>query len=250
MPPENSKPSRTPAQIAASRINGAKSKGPITAAGKAIVAGNPITHGFRAESVTLANEDAATYNTLLDNYLRRYAPKDQVESDLVGLLASNMWQVMRCTSIEVALFNLAVTGLNDEKIAAQFNDMDECGRLAIAFKQDHKEHALELLRRYKSTAERAYHRALQAIEQISKDRNDNTSAPNQSQPRTEPQEVLSAEQTQAPEAVSRDQAAKLETSIHLEAHAEAITSKTTPQLQPFLVVKNQPDPQTPPSKQK
>ena len=80
-----------------------------------------------------------------------------------------MWQLMRNNSIEVALFDLEIAGL-DQEVGGTYQAMDQYGRLALAFKKSAGDNALELLRRYKATAERAYHRAFQALEQIQKDR--------------------------------------------------------------------------------
>jgi hypothetical protein len=84
-----------------------------------------------------------------------------------------MWQIMRINSVEVALFDLEISGI-DQYIHGNYETMDQYGRLALAFKKSAGDNALELLRRYKSTAERAYHRALQAIEEIQKGRKPQT----------------------------------------------------------------------------
>ena len=180
---------RTPAQIEASRVNGAKSKGAITPAGKTAISKNRMTHGFRSNSIVLSNEDPAAYDRRLDSYIKRYAPIDQTEEDLVGLLTSNVWQIMRINSIEVALFELEISGV-DKDIEGQFEEMDQYGILALAFKKSAGDNYLELLRRYKNTAERAYHRALQALEQILKDRKSQ-----QPVPAPKPEENLSHVQT-------------------------------------------------------
>jgi len=163
------KQARTPAQILASQINGSKSIGAITKEGKRAIANNRMTHGFRSNAIVLSNEDAATYNSHLDQYLMRYAPKDKVEEDLVGLLASSMWQIMRNSSIELAFFELELAGIISD-LDPRVKRIDQYGLLAMAFKRSAGDNAIELLRRYKTTSERAYHRALQAIEKIQKDR--------------------------------------------------------------------------------
>src|SRR5579863_1597381 len=165
----NTKKTRSEAQIVQSRLNGAKSNGPVTADGKCKISKNRMIHGFRSNSITLGNEDRPAYDDHLNAYLARYTPIDKVEEDLVGLLASNMWQLMRLNSIEVALFDIEISGI-DVDLHGTFETMDEYGRLALAFKKSAGDNALELLRRYKSTAERAYHRALQALEEIRRDR--------------------------------------------------------------------------------
>jgi hypothetical protein len=196
-----SKPIRSQAQIAASRANGAQSKGPVTEEGKAIVSMNRMTHGFRSNSITLSNEDHVAYDQHLDAYLTRYNPIDKTEEDLVGLLASSMWQIMRNNSIELSLFELEIAGVVASE-EAKYEGMDEYGLLALAFKKSAGDNALELLRRYKSTAERSYHRALQALEQLKGDqiKADRTRCadpkPQQPAPSPIPREDLFAVQTQ------------------------------------------------------
>ena len=180
-------PNRSDAQTAASRANGSKSLGPTSPEGKAKVSHNRVTHGFRSSSIPLSTEDRPAYDHQLQSYLDRYNPLDQVEEDLVGLLAANMWNVKRLNSIESALFDLAILEA-DEEIHKDFTKMDEWGRLALAFRKSAGENAFELLRRYKSTAERAYHRALKAIEQLTKDR---------PKPGLQPQEIETTIRTQA-----------------------------------------------------
>ena len=189
----------SPAQAAAARANGAKSLGPTTPEGRAKLGGNRMTHGFRAASVSLANENRADYDAHLDEYLKRYAPIDKVETDLVGLCALNMWHLMRMNSIEVSLFDLEMSGL-DAEMSRDFKTIDEWGRLALAFKKSAGDNALELLRRYKSSAERAYHRSFQALEQIKKDRATavSTSVPSLEAPKEDAPKENSAAETQAP----------------------------------------------------
>ena len=194
MSPENTQKPRTPAQIEASRANGAKSHGPSTDQGKDAIRNNGIVHGFRACSAALAKENPTAYEAHLAAYMNRYQPVDKVEQDLVGLLAASMWQIMRNTAIEVALFDLEIAHLDEAAIQREYAHFDEVGRLALAFKNSHKENALELMRRYKTSTERAYHRALQAIEQIRKDR-ENATAAAQKAPKSD--EISdSADQTQ------------------------------------------------------
>ena len=161
----SSKP-RTPAQIAASRANGQKSLGATTPEGKCKTQTAHMTHGFRASHMAIHSEDHTQYNGHLDAYLHHYNPIGKVEIDLVSLVALNMWQVMRNSAIEVALFDLEVAAIDANDLDGQFKTMDQYGRLALAFKKSAGENVHELLRRYKTSAERAYHRALQAIENM------------------------------------------------------------------------------------
>ena len=128
-----SKSPRSAAQTAASRLNGARSLGPITDPGKCKISKNRMTHGFRSGAITLNNEDRQAYDAHLDAYLRRYQPADKVEEDLVGLLASSMWLIMRNNSVELALLELEIAGIDDD-IHGKYEAMDQYGRLALASK--------------------------------------------------------------------------------------------------------------------
>jgi len=163
------KKERTPAQVEASRLNGAKSTGPTTPEGQAKSQNNRMVHGFRANLLALANENRGALTDHIESYKLRYSPIDRVEDDLVGLLATNMWQLMRINSVEVALFEIEMSGI-DEELDRDYDQIDEYGRLALAFKKSAGENTFELLRRYKSTTERAYHRSLEALEKIRKER--------------------------------------------------------------------------------
>jgi len=105
------------------------------------------------------------YDSQLDAYLTRYNPTGKVEEDLAGLLASSMRQLMRMNSVEVALFDIELCGI-DRDIPPHFLELDQYGRLALSFKKSVGDRTLELLRRYKTTAERSYHRALQVLENM------------------------------------------------------------------------------------
>ena len=53
-------------QRVANRANAAKSTGPKTSEGKAIVRANAVSHGLTATTVLMEGEDAAEINTLTE----------------------------------------------------------------------------------------------------------------------------------------------------------------------------------------
>ena len=60
---------RTPKQIAASRANGARSKGPVTAQGKRNSSRNSIRHGLFADTIVLEEEKKDEFFELLHELL-------------------------------------------------------------------------------------------------------------------------------------------------------------------------------------
>ena len=103
------------AQIA--RENGAKSKGPVTSAGKEKSARNGITHGLRTEKLkhfipphhaVLCNEDRAEYYQLIDELLSVYQPVNSVAAGIVRDIAVARWQILRLDSLITNHWNLSL----------------------------------------------------------------------------------------------------------------------------------------------
>lgn len=87
---------RSEAQRAASRANGAKSRGPKTPEGKAVSARNALKHGFSAARFSqLSGDDEHYLATLLAALQARFGPIDEIGERLVRQLARVMWQIER-----------------------------------------------------------------------------------------------------------------------------------------------------------
>src|SRR3954452_18540664 len=78
----------TRGQSAASRANGARSRGPLTDAGKARSRSNALKHGLRsAEFGLLPEENADAWEAHLAGVRATYLPQDPVEVHLVEGIA-------------------------------------------------------------------------------------------------------------------------------------------------------------------
>jgi hypothetical protein len=91
-----------------SRINGAKSHGPVTPEGKARSSQNSTKHGFTARRVVLDNESVEIYELILDRYSTLLTAKDIVEYDLVQTMVDARWRIRRAQSMESATYNTAI----------------------------------------------------------------------------------------------------------------------------------------------
>jgi hypothetical protein len=94
-------------QIAANRRNALKSTGPVTPEGKERSRCNAVRHGFTAETVIAALEDAEDYQAFEAAVIADYDVETAVERELVLRLASVLWRLRRATGIETSLFESA-----------------------------------------------------------------------------------------------------------------------------------------------
>ena len=158
----------SPRRIAASRANGAKSRGPVTAEGKKRSSKNALKHGLASATIVLTTEDWPAY-------LRRFQPADDIELDLVEEMVAARWRQQRMWAIESAAL--------DDEIEAQRDDVDKMYtlitpdvRTALAFvKIADESRALALINRYESRYSRQFYRALKALKELQSNRPPNAS---------------------------------------------------------------------------
>ncbi|MCC6362582.1 MAG: hypothetical protein IT165_03610, partial [Bryobacterales bacterium] len=90
----------------ASRINGAKSRGPVTPEGKARSSQNALKHGLASRAVVLFNESHEEYDALLLEYRTLFKPMDQYEADRVTDIVNARWRIRRIQRFETAVIDL------------------------------------------------------------------------------------------------------------------------------------------------
>jgi hypothetical protein len=92
------------ARARASRRNGARSRGPNTAPGKARSARNALKHGLRArKSVLLEDEDAIEFRRFARALEAELAPEGRLQADLVGRIAIAAWRARRADRLEAGV---------------------------------------------------------------------------------------------------------------------------------------------------
>lgn len=139
-------------RAAAARRNGARSKGPRTAEGKARSSKNALKHGLRASRhVVLADEDADAYAELEAALIEELAPEGALQARLVQRIAAAEWRLERAERMECQLLD---------------RNLRDChGRighdLALALYRDGNQGGgLSVLLRYRSAARAEMHKAL------------------------------------------------------------------------------------------
>ncbi len=90
---------RTAKQIAASRANGARSKGPVTPVGKANSSRNSTRHGMFADTLVLEKENPPQFHELFNELLDEYQPSTRTQMMLVETIVAARWRQRRicCT---------------------------------------------------------------------------------------------------------------------------------------------------------
>ena len=91
---------RTPAQIEASRRNGARSHGPVTAEGKARASRNALKHGLCAmQHLVLEDEAPDDLDALIAHLTEEVGATSEIEARLARRLAIAFWKGERAERI-------------------------------------------------------------------------------------------------------------------------------------------------------
>ena len=135
-----------------------KSSGPVTPAGKAKMRNNALRHGLTSKHVVIDGEDHAEYEALRQDLLEECNPATPQEAQLVIEIAQGSWRLQRARRVEVQMFEM------------NMQDNPDCdAALAECFHANGLE--FDKLRRYTTTIERCYYRALTELSKLQNERN-------------------------------------------------------------------------------
>ena len=159
-----------------SRINGAKSQGPITPEGKLTCSRGALKHGLTAEKHAILDiENPAEFKAVLDAAIAEFRPSSLFTTRLVEKLAHVDWRTERLAMLETAYLNHKVNeaaGLpvpaQDPLTQAAEKGSDETAALLRGWLSASEGNVLELLRRYLGTLENQYNRTLSNILKMEK----------------------------------------------------------------------------------
>ena len=150
-----------------SRINGAKSRGPVTPEGKQRSAQNAVKHGLLAKGICLNIEKTEVFEELVADFCARLRPVDNVELRLVEQAALAQFRYERiAASTETSMFVLKMDEQAPE-VARQYERVDPPTRFAIAFTSLASEgNSIQLMLRYQQTMLRQRDSALKQLHEL------------------------------------------------------------------------------------
>jgi len=144
----------SPAQITASRANGALSHGPVTSEGKSISSRNSLKLGIYSEALIIPGENLEDFEQLAAEYRDHYQPVGPAETGLLNQAVHAQWMQRRYFRIEAAVINYRASSHPDPEHA-----------VGAAYDDDHKHgNTLNRIFRRQQAAARDWREALQLLE--------------------------------------------------------------------------------------
>ena len=171
---------RSKLQIQAARRNGALSLGPLSAAGKAKVALNAITHSLTAKVNIISTEDKPSFNHLLQSFIADFSPQTDPEFLCVEEMAAAKWKIRRAWALETARLDLQLD-LDTAAVDEKYENAGHATRTTLAWTTARP--ALEAFHRYEAQLLRKHDHAYRLLRDLQQSRVDAESAvENQSKP--------------------------------------------------------------------
>ena len=141
------------------RTNGAKSAGAKSPEGLHKSSQNALRHGLTAKTLVLSNESQSKFDELLDSFIQKFLPQDEVELELVTEMVAARWRLRRIWLIQTATLEYQMDKM-EEELSGKFTLLTESTRLSLAFTTlANQEKSLQLLLRYESAYRRMYNQA-------------------------------------------------------------------------------------------
>jgi hypothetical protein len=135
-------PSSAKSRAEINRANAQRSSGPHTPEGKLASSRNSLKHGLASAQLIIPGEDPAAFDALLSALVGEHRPANPTEEILVRQMAQSYWLTQRAIRFQNQCF--AAAGVDEKRLA--------------------------LFMRYQTTHERAFHRALNVLIRLKKQR--------------------------------------------------------------------------------
>jgi hypothetical protein len=123
-----------------------------------------------AKTLVLANESQTKFDSLMQSYVDRFQPADEVEMGLVNQMVAARWRQQRLWLIQTAGIDLEMDRMQ-QKLAETMLECPEATRISIAFTyMANEEKAMDLLMRYETSYTRMHDRAMKSLQSLQQDR--------------------------------------------------------------------------------
>ena len=154
-------------QIEAARRNGALSRGPVSAEGRARSAHNSLKHGLTSKKMfVLDNEKEDVFHHIIALVRADHAPETALEEEICMAIAHAHWRLRRLWVTECAMFDRQMDS-GEPGLRDAFNRYDEGTRIADAFEHIAGENsALAMLTRYENRLYRTIERLEQRLSRL------------------------------------------------------------------------------------
>jgi hypothetical protein len=155
-------------QVAANRRNASLPRGPLSDEARAAIRENAVKHGLTAKHIVLGHEDYADYQELRASIVMEYQPRTPQEHRLADQIAQNYWRLLRSRRVETATFENRLGMLKDRLgIDNKITTRDDEG-ISICMSNEGRD--FDTLRRYETSIERAWYRAIRELRVCQKER--------------------------------------------------------------------------------
>ncbi|MCU1238951.1 MAG: hypothetical protein JWP63_6918 [Candidatus Solibacter sp.] len=143
----------------AARINGARSRGPVTPEGKAHSSRNALRHGLLANVIVLPNEDPAVFEDLFYVLVGSFNPASEAEMSMIEELAATTWRVRRACAMEKTILEAGI---------ADRPELSPMEQTTAAFRDAANRDDLNRLHRYETRLQNLYQRTVCGIAHLRK----------------------------------------------------------------------------------
>ncbi len=143
-----------------SRVNGRRSRGPVTDSGRARSALNRTSHGMYSVRVVLEGESQEIFNLLASRYHELFAPQDQFEIDLLENMINARWKIRRLEAALSAEMNLAAAEHRVD-VKYKFGEIDPATQAALAYRSNAKH--IDVLEEHLERQQRTFLRSFRAL---------------------------------------------------------------------------------------
>jgi hypothetical protein len=157
--------------ILASRINGAKSRGPVTSAGKLKSSRNALRHGMLSHVLLIEGESQKNFMSLFNEIHDEFQPCTGVETTLVEDMAINRWRQTRLLNLESAGISSQIRRQAEMGQGEQLSPA-ACAAEAVRTLTD-QSRMLEFLSRHETRCARQYDRSLRRLIELRAQKNAN-----------------------------------------------------------------------------